>query len=187
MDALKQFFIQVGFKVQDAEIIANAFTYIKLSKGEFFAKEGKISKQLGLIENGFLQYYILLNGEEKTTYSSGANTFVASLVSFLKQVPAKENIRAVTETTLWVIDRTQLKQLQIDLPGFKDFYIEALEEHICCIDESRLDAIMLNAQQRYEKILAKEPTLVQHIPMHFLASILGVTPRHLSRIRNNIR
>lgn len=187
MDALKQYFIQAGFKAQDAETIAGRFTYVKLLKGEFFVKEGKLSNQLGLIEKGFLQYYILMNGEEKTTYSSGANTFVASLVSFLRQVPAKENIRAVTETTLWVIDRTQLKQLQNDLPGFKDFYIQALEEHICCIDESRLDAIMLNAQQRYEKILEKEPTLVQHIPMHFLASILGVTPRHLSRIRNNIR
>jgi hypothetical protein len=29
--------------------------------------------------------------------------------------------------------------------------------------------------------------LLQQIPLQYLASMLGVTPRHLSRIRGNIR
>ena len=139
------------------------------------------------VEKVILKYFIVLDGEEKTTYSVGENNFVASLVSFLKEVPAKENIRAVTETALWIIERNRLKQLQHDIPSFQSFYVSLLEWQICCIDESRLDAIMLNAQQRYEKMLEKEPALIQQIPMQYLASILGVTPRHLSRIRNKIR
>ncbi|MEP7322817.1 MAG: Crp/Fnr family transcriptional regulator [Saprospiraceae bacterium] len=187
MEKLIYYFAQAGFKDHEIEIIIACFHQIKLSKGDFFVKEGRISKQLGFIDKGYLQYYIILDDEEKTTYSVGENELVVSLISFLKQIPAKENIRAVMDTSIWVIEREQLKHLQENLPSFKSFYISLLEWQICCIDESRLDAIMLKAPQRYEKMLEKEPNLIQNIPLQYLASILGVTPRHLSRIRKSIR
>lgn len=187
MELLKSYFLQAGFTGKEAEQIAKAFTLKNLNKGECFVEEGKTSKHLGFIEKGFFQYYINLDGEEKTTYSLGANNFIASLISFLKQVPARENIRAVVNSIIWVIEKEDFKKLQQTIPAFKDYYLGLLEWQICCIEESRLDAIVLSAQQRYEKILVKEPEIIQYIPMQYLASILGVTPRHLSRIRNNMR
>ena len=187
MKNLKAYFSSQGFTPAETDQIAAAFVQKILRRGDYFVEEGKTSRYLGFIDKGFLQYYIILNGEEKTTYSVGENNFVASLVSFLKQVPARENIRAVMETSLWIIEKPALLKLGAVIPSFKDFYIGILEWQICCIDESRLDAIMLSATERYIKMLEKEPDLIQQIPLQFLASILGVTPRHLSRIRNEIR
>lgn len=187
MDKLLSYYIGSGFSEKDAATIVDAFVHKKIAKGDFFVEEGKTSKHLGFVEKGFLQYFVIVDGEEKTTYAAGENSFVASLVSLLKQVPALENIRAVVDTDIWVIEKKKLEQLREDIPHFKDFYIGLLEWQICCIDEARFDAIMLDAKQRYEKMLDKEPELVQQIPLNYLASILGVTPRHLSRIRNNIR
>lgn len=187
MELLQSYFLTAGFSISEANQIAAAFSFKAVAKGEFFVQEGKTSKHLGFIEKGFFQYFINLDGEEKTTYSLGANNFIASLVSFLKGVPSRENIRAVIDSSLWIIAKDAFKNLQQTIPAFKDYYIGLLEWQICCIDESRLDGIVLSAQERYEKILVKEPEIIQHIPMQYLASILGVTPRHLSRIRNNIR
>lgn len=187
MQALQHYFASMGFAADDLETIMGCFTEKVLPKGAHFVQEGKTSRQLAFVQQGFLQYYILLDGVEKTTYTVGGNNFAVSVVSFLKESPAKENIRAVAETTLYIIDREQLRRLLEELPAFKSFYVELLEWQICCIDESRLDALMLTAQQRYEKMLEKEPDLLQNVPLQYLASILGVTPRHLSRIRNNIR
>ncbi len=187
MDKLGIYFKHEGFSDKEVDAISRCFIPKKIRKGDFFAEEGKTSRWLGFIEKGFLQYYVNIDGEEKTTYTAGENNFVASLVSFLKQVPAKENIRAAVDTDVLVIESNDLKKLREDIPAFKSFYINLLEYLICCIDESRLDAIMLNAQERYEKMLEKEPEILQQIPLQYLASILGVTPRHLSRIRNNIR
>jgi CRP-like cAMP-binding protein len=186
MELLKNYFLSQGFNDQESQFVADKFHERNLKKRDHFVEEGKTSNYLGFIENGFLQYYINLDGEEKTTYSIGANNFVASLVSFLKQVPSIENIRAVMDTTVWVIERSVLQELQKTIPAFNAFYIGILEWQICCIDESRLDAIMLTAQHRYEKMIKKEPHLIRQIPLQYLASMLGVTPRHLSRIRNNI-
>jgi CRP/FNR family transcriptional regulator, anaerobic regulatory protein len=186
MNLLKIFFQQSGFNDEDAESIASNFTLKQIKKGECFVEEGKISKWLGYIEQGYFQYYINLEGEEKTTYSLGPNNLVASLVSFIKQVPARENIRAVSNSTIWIISKAAFQNLRNAIPAFNDFYIGLLEWQICCIEESRIDGIVLSALQRYEKLLHKEPQIIQQVPLHYLASMLGVTPRHLSRIRNNI-
>lgn len=187
MELLTSFFQSQGFKQDEASAISDCFTLQHIKKGDFFAQEGRTSRFMGFIEKGFLQYFIVVDGEEKTTYSVGEHNFVASLVSFLKQIPARESIRAVIDTDVWVIERTDLKSLQNNIPSFKEFYVGLLEFQICCIDESRLDAIMLTAQERYLKMMEKEPSLIRQIPLQYLASILGVTPRHLSRIRSNIR
>ncbi|HEX8677448.1 MAG TPA: Crp/Fnr family transcriptional regulator [Segetibacter sp.] len=187
MDLLKSFFQQAGFTDKEARQIADTFTQKNLNKGDYFVEEGQTSKFLGFIEKGFFQYYVNLNGEEKTTYSLGVGNLIASLVSFLKQVPSRENIRAAVNSSIWIISKDDFKKLQQTIPSFKDYYIGILEWQICCIEESRIDGIMLSAGQRYEKMMYKEPDLIQQIPVQYLASIIGVTPRHLSRIRNNLR
>jgi CRP-like cAMP-binding protein len=184
---LISFFLKAGFSNQQAEEIASGFIYKEYSKGEFFAEEGKTGKYLGFIEKGFFQYFINLDGEEKTTYSIGSNNLIASLVSFLKEVPARENIRAVIASSAWIINKIDFKKLQQSMPAFKDYYIGVLEWQVCCIEESRIDGIMLSAGQRYEKMMYKEPEMIRQIPSQYLASIIGVTPRHLSRIRNSFR
>ncbi|MEI9945142.1 MAG: Crp/Fnr family transcriptional regulator [Chitinophagaceae bacterium] len=187
MEILKSFFAASGFTESEVLQLVDAFHLKVFSKGDFFVKEGKINSHLGFIEKGLLQYYVLIDGEEKTTYTTGENNFVVSLISFFKEVPALENIRAVTDAKVWMVEKNKFRQLQKDIPSFKDFYINLLEWQICCIEESRLTAITLNAQERYQKMLEKEPELVQQIPGQYLASILGVTPRHLSRIRSQVR
>jgi CRP/FNR family transcriptional regulator, anaerobic regulatory protein len=187
METLTGYFISQGFTDTEARTIAGTFVPRSLKRGELFVEEGKTARHMAFVETGFLQYYINLDGEEKTTYTAGPHSFVASLVSFLRQVPARENIRAIMDTTLWLLEFNRLKELQQGIPSFNAFYVGILEWQICCIDESRLDALVLTARERYEKMMAKEPALIQQIPLQYLASILGVTPRHLSRIRKNIR
>jgi hypothetical protein len=40
-----------------------------------------------------------------------------------------------------------------------------------------------SAQQRYEKLLAQQPNIIQRVPLSHIASFLGVTSETLSRIR----
>jgi hypothetical protein len=42
------------------------------------------------------------------------------------------------------------------------------------------------AAQRYKELLINQPEYVQNIPLQYLASYLGITQRHLSRIRSEV-
>lgn len=187
MEKIKIYFELIGFEGEDLNQILNSFTVQTFKKNDFFVKVGKTSRHLGFVESGMFQYYVLRDGEVKTTYVSIENTFLASLLSFVSEMPALENVRALTDGSVSIIRKTDLKKLVNEIPKFKDFYIGLLESSICGIDASRHDLIVLSGEQRYEKMLREEPHLLQQIPLQYLASMLGVTPRHLSRIRNNIR
>ncbi|MVM30163.1 cyclic nucleotide-binding domain-containing protein [Spirosoma sp. HMF4905] len=187
MKKLTNYFERIGFSGTDLDKIINSFELRSFKKNDFVVEEGKVSRHIGFVESGMFQYYVIKDGEERTTYVSIENTFFASVLSFISKAPALENIRALTDGSISLISRENLKKLVDEIPGFKDFYINLLEHTICGIDASRHDLIVLTAEQRYEKMLREEPHLLQHIPLQHLASILGVTPRHLSRIRGSIR
>jgi CRP-like cAMP-binding protein len=187
MDKLRTYFQQVGFGGDDLDAVTAAFVLQSFDKNDLFVMEGKTSRYIGLVESGMFQYYVIKDGEEVTSYVSVTGTWVASVMSFVSEKPSLENIRAITAGGIYAISRANIKRLVQTIPAFKDFYIVLLEQSICGIDESRHDLIVLTAEQRYEKLLKNQPHLLQQIPLGHLASMLGITPRHLSRIRNNIR
>lgn len=187
MEALQYFLAAIGFSKPDIEKITSCFFFKHFEKGSYFSTEGSINQHLAFIENGAFQYYFNQEGNEITTYVVGENGFIASLLSVLQQKPAQENIRAITNADTWMIHKNDFDTLQDQVPGFKDFYIKILEGQIVCIDESRFGLLTQSAEERYQNLLEKEPQLLQQLPLQFLASTLGITPRHLSRIRNKIK
>ncbi len=186
MEKLTSFFKGHGFSEADAEAIVQAFSRKAFKKGEYLLEAGQTNRYLGFVESGHFMFFILSNGEERTTYVVGENQFVASLWSFLKETPSREYIRCIADGHLWLISKANLHRLQNEITGFREFYIQVLENEICCVEDSRYNLITLNAEERYLKLLKEEPHLLQQIPLQYLAAILGVTPRHLSRIRARI-
>ncbi|HEX5149809.1 MAG TPA: hypothetical protein VFW07_00090 [Parafilimonas sp.] len=77
-------------------------------------------------------------------------------------------------------------KLKTSKEGFRTFYIEALEDLIVGMDETRSNFITLTVEERYAVLIKEEPSLLQQGPLQYLASLLDITPRHLSRIRNNL-
>jgi len=166
--------------------ITAGFQFKKIDKGDYFVQEGKTSKYMAFITKGLFQYFYVRDGKEITTYVTGANSFLLSLSSFFKQQPCKENVRAIANAEIWAIHYTDMMRLKKESEAFKAFYIAALENLVVGMDDTRTNLIILTAEERYALLMKNEPALLQQMPLQYLASILGVTPRHLSRIRNNL-
>ncbi len=185
MDKLLSHFLGNGVPAGEISAIVEAFRFKKYNKGDYFVKEGNTSKSLAFITTGLFQYFYLKDGKEITTYVSGENTFLASVSSFFNQQPSKEWVRALVNSETWEISYNDLTILKSESNAFKNFYINALEQVLSGIDASRTQLIISTAEERYANLMRNEPALLQQIPLQYLASILGVTPRHLSRIRGN--
>lgn len=185
MEQLLTHLLGKGIPEDEVSQIADAFTFKKIKKGEYFAEEGKTSKYLAFVTKGLVQYFYSKDGKEITTYVSGANSFLVSLYSFFKQKPGKEYIRALADCEMLAVHYNDLQKLKAESNGFRTFYIKAMEDLVVSMDETRSNLITLTAEERYAVLMKEEPALLQQIPLQYLASILGVTPRHLSRIRSN--
>lgn len=166
--------------------IAKQFTLLKLSKNELLVQEGAVCQYFCFIETGILQHYLTISEEEKTTYLGLKNSVTTALNSFKNQIPSRKNIRALSDCVLWVIDQKQFSLLLKENSTFYSFYHNLIEQQIFLIDDYRIDLLTKTPEDRYRKLLANEPALLQEVPLHYLASFLGISSRHMSRIRKNI-
>lgn len=171
------------------EMIRDTQQYFKpmlLKKNEFLVREGAVCVFFCFIEKGILQHAVTLEQEEKTTYLSLTNTVTSSLYSFLNQSASRKHIKALTDCSLWVIELPAFRKLIAENTAFHQFYFHLIERQICLIDDYRIDLLALTPEERYKKLLTSEPQLLQEVPLHYLASFLGISSRHMSRIRKNI-
>jgi CRP-like cAMP-binding protein len=108
------------------------------------------------------------------------------LSSFLSEKPSRKSIKAIVDCTLWIVDLKTFQNLIEHNQAFRLFYYNVIEKQICLIDDYRIDLLTLTPEERYKKLLTTEPKLLQEVPLHYLASFLGISTRHMSRIRKNI-
>lgn len=165
----------------------NVFKLIELKKNEFLVKENEVCPYFCYIESGILQHALLVDDEEKTTYLSLRNTVTSSLNSFLFDKPSRKSIKALFDCKLWVLDIVSFRELIKTNKAFHQFYYNLIEKQICLIDDYRIDLLTLTPEERYKKLLVTEPNLIQQVPLHYLASFLGISSRHMSRIRKNVK
>jgi CRP-like cAMP-binding protein len=160
-----------------------AFNILNLKKNDYFVKEGQVCSYFCFLESGILQHAIEVADEEKTTYLALRNSVTSSLNSFLNQIPSRKSIKALADSKLWVVDLKTFKDLIANNEAFHQFYYNVIEKQICLIDDYRIDLLTLTPEERYNKLLLTEPKLLQEVPLHYLASFLGISTRHMSRIR----
>ena len=163
------------------------FTLKSLRKNEFLVREGEICLYFCFIESGILQHAISVDAEEKTTYLALRNSVTSSLNSFLLSKPSRKSIKALSDCELWVIEIKSFKNLIENNAAFHQFYYNLIEKQLCLIDDYRIDLLTLSPEERYYKLLTTEPKLLQEVPLHYLSSFLGISSRHMSRIRKNIK
>ncbi|MEZ4878496.1 MAG: Crp/Fnr family transcriptional regulator [Flavobacterium sp.] len=165
----------------------SSFSFSFLKKNDFLVQENEICNHFCYIESGILQHAIEVDGEEKTTYLGLRNSATSSLKSFLNQTASQKSIKALVDTELWIIDLKNFQELLQNNAAFHHFYFKLIEKQIMLIDDYRIDLLTLSPEERYKKLLVTEPKLLQEVPLHYLASFLGISNRHMSRIRKNIK
>ena len=166
--------------------IVDRFSVLALKKNQLLVAENQVCPYFCYVESGILQHAIVVEAEEKTTYLALRNSVTSSLNSFLNTIPSRKSIKALVDCQLWVIDLESFKDLLANNQSFHQFYYNLIERQIILIDDYRIDLLTLSPEERYKKLLATEPKLLQEVPLHYLASFLGISNRHMSRIRKNI-
>lgn len=166
--------------------IVDRFSVLALKKNQLLVAENQVCPYFCYVESGILQHAIVVEAEEKTTYLALRNSVTSSLNSFLNTIPSRKSIKALVDCQLWVIDLENFKDLLANNQSFHQFYYNLIERQIMLIDDYRIDLLTLTPEERYKKLLATESKLLQEVPLHYLASFLGISNRHMSRIRKNI-
>ncbi|GAA4850742.1 Crp/Fnr family transcriptional regulator [Algivirga pacifica] len=173
------------FSEEEIKAMPNYFKPLKLQKGDYFIREGQVCKKVGFIVSGILRHYYVSSKEEEVTYCLAfPGTLSAAYSSWLTQQKTFESIQAITEVTLWVINKDDFIRLEESSENWLRFSKVLAEGSYLEMEKRMLLLQKETAEKRYEDLINNYPDYLQHIPLKYLASYLGITQRHLSRLRS---
>ena len=178
--------IKAFFTASDAEVgeIEKCFKPLSLSKNEYFIKEGRYTHKLGFIESGIIREYLIVDGKEITKWLSVSGYFAVDIAGFLFDRPARWNFQALTDCHMQVIDQRDYHELHRVIPAWTLMEKNFLARCFTVLEDRVVSHLSLNAEERYKLFFQAYPELFNQVPLQYLASLLGMTPETLSRIRS---
>ena len=103
----------------------------------------------------------------------------------MHQTVSNENLHCITDCELLQIRRDDMDtSAQLSMTQM-DYSMQILQQQLEKDKQRMIDLTTLSAEARYLKLMKNHPTILQNIPLKYIASYLGINPGSLSRIRNN--
>ncbi len=155
-------------------------------KGELFAEEGKIAKHLGYIKSGALKYVVYAtDGTERVIGLEFDGEFVADFPFSLYGNKSRVSIVAVTPCEIYCISAKEIGRLmKLDA----ELYRVIAETNVALFDTTYnryIDLYIKSVQERYTELVEKHEDILSIFSLKDIASLLNITPTHLSRLRKN--
>ena len=174
----------VTLPTDKVDYILSKFKKIAIPKEGCFVSINENCDYIGFLVKGIIRFYYLSKDNNETTcYLSFPNEFVTSKYSFFNQKPSKEALKAIVDSELYIIHRNDFELLQKEIPELHKL-TNCIYDNFSNILLKRIAMLQINsAEERYQYLLKNKPHLLQTVPLQYLASYLGVTPQHLSRLR----
>ncbi len=157
---------------------------IELSRGESFLRAGDVATMCGTLLSGVLrEHYPLDDGREVTRGFAGPGDGVGSLSDLLVGAPSRSSIVAETDARVAIMPWATLRELSRTVPAWTRFLAQITEQLYLRKAEREYELLALDAGERYRRFRVRYSALEDQIPLRAVASYIGITPEHLSRLR----
>ena len=176
-------FLVPGLPEASWERCSRALKVRLVKKGDLLQKEGSVCNCVSFINYGLLRMFYMADGREKTVCFFNENNYVSDYPSFLTRKPATLNIQAMEDTELVETTYEQLQQLYIDVPEANLLGRMVAEQLFIRMEESNAKNVTGSIEARYKQLIDEQPWLAQKVPQYMIASMLGITPEALSRVK----
>lgn len=178
--------IQYMIAISDQEM--EAFLdqcYIKtFKKHDILSKPGFVPNEIFFINQGILRVIVTdREGTDHTIHFALENQFIADYSSFIQQQPALYTLQALENIEVVVLPSAAIEW------GYKnltqgDKLGRLVAEYYFIYQDNRIKNLYARTpKERYDAIEEVFPNIHNRVPQHMIASYLGITPVHLSRLK----
>lgn len=156
-------------------------------KNELLSKPDTIPSEIFFINSGIVRVVITdAEGVEHTLHFALENQFIADYSHFIQQQPSIYSLQSLEQTSVVVLPRKAIDW------GYKNLREgqkmgRLVAEYYFIYQDNRINNLYIRTpKQRYDNITNIFPNIHNRVPQHMIASYLGITPIHLSRLKKAV-
>ena len=162
--------------------------FCEYKKGDYFAEINKSSNSIGFIVSGAFRTFCIDNAGVEITYLLNfENDFLASFESFLTAQKSKFSIQALEDSKIILLKKEALLHLYETSKYWEKFGRMIAENMYQKTQNLYQDLLLETAEYRYLKLLEKYPEIFNRVPLYYIASLIGIRPQSLTRLRKNLK
>lgn len=151
---------------------------------EIVSPSNTIPNEVYFINKGIIRVLITdKDGNEHSIHFALENQFIADYSNFIQKTPAMYSLQALEETQVVVLPRAAIEWGYEHLKNGQKMGRLIAEFYFIYQDNRLKNMYARTPKQRYDSISEVFPNIHNRVPQHMIASYLGITPVHLSRLK----
>lgn len=155
---------------------------------EIISRPNAIPNEIFFINKGLIRVFITDNeGTDHSIHFALENQFIADYSSFIQKQSSLYNLQALEVTEAVVLPRTAIEWGYTHLTEGQKMGRLIAEFYFIYQDDRIKNMYARTPKQRYDSITDVFPNIHNRVPQHMIASYLGITPVHLSRLKKTDR
>lgn len=159
----------------------------RIPAGDVYIEQGATAKKLGFIRKGLIRAHCVKdNGDNVTLMLRWENQFIASHDTVILNQPSRFTYQALEDTTLMELDYGRMEAILDSNPKLSSYRNVILMRMLSEALERMESFVLFTPEERFLKLLTEKPNIFNRVPNKYLATLLGITPVSLSRIRKRI-
>ncbi len=155
-----------------------------IKRNSLLSQPNIIPNEIFFVNKGMIRVLITDNeGTEHTIYFALENQFIADYSNFIEKQPSIYSLQTLEETEVVVLPRSAIEW------GYKNLKEgqkmgRLIAEYYFIYQDNRIKNLYIRTpKERYDNITNIFPNIHNRVPQHMIASYLGITSIHLSRLK----
>ncbi len=156
----------------------------KIRRQEIISRPAIIPNEIFFINKGLIRVLITDNGGiEHTIHFALQNQFIADYSNFIQKKPSIYSLQTLEETEVVILPRSAIEWGYKNLAEGQKMGRLIAEFYFIYQDDRIKNTYVRTPKERYDSITDVFPNIHNRVPQHMIASYLGITPIHLSRLK----
>lgn len=152
-------------------------------KNYILFKADKIETNIYFIKKGIVRAFAPGAEKDITFWFGEEGEPVLSMKSYVERSKGYENVELLEDCELYELKIELLNDLYNKDIHIANWGRRLAEKELLKIESRIVSTELLSAKERYDRLMSDSPSLIQRVPLKYIASYLGITPVSLSRIR----
>jgi len=174
-----------SFTKEELQLMRSLSVEKKLRKRQLLLHEGEVCKYKTFVVKGlFRAYCVNADGVQHVMRFAAENHWIVDPESYNKQIPSRYNIEALEDAEVIQWTPEHFEELFTTVPAFRSFSKKLISRAMEASQNRVLMHISYTAEEKYNEFINSFPNVFGRVPLHMVASYLGVSRETLSRVRH---